>query len=112
MRATTLNLPNIYSLNIGWKINFKILGFLGFLLILSLLVFYIYQINEITKTSFAVSGYEQKISKLSQENENLEINFSQTNSLASLEDLLRNSNYEKIEKVYYLRILGGQVAIK
>jgi len=94
------------------QINWRTVWISGFILITFLLVFYIFQVNEMTKAGFFVSNYQRKIAELSQENKNLEINFSQVNSLANLEILLNNFNYEKIEKVHYLKVLGTTVVAK
>lgn len=80
--------------------------------VISLLVFYIYQIKEATKFGFYVFQYEKEIAMLSQENKNLEVNFSQNNSLANLENLLKRANYEKVSQMRYIHILEGQVAAK
>lgn len=111
---------NIIALNssvarpfvVRWRFNTKAFWILGFLLIAPLLIFYIFQVNAVTKTSFLILSYEKKVTLLSQENKNLEINFSQVNSLANLETLLKNSNYEKIDKVHYIRVLEGTVVAK
>lgn len=94
------------------KINLSKIWIFGFILITSLLIFYIFQISEITKASFSASGYEQEIIKISQQNKNLEISLSQENSLVNLEALLEKLNYEKVNKINYIRFIDNQVAAK
>ena len=114
-----MNINNIATLNsailpfsIGWRFNFKLLRILGALSIILLLSFYIFQVQEVTKTSFNISTYEKKIAELSQENKNLEIDFSRVNSPANLENLLKNSQYELVIKIHYIQISENQVVVK
>lgn len=92
-----------------WKFNLKVVWILSFIVIGFLLSFYLSQVIEVTEISFSISNYEKKIATLSKEDKNLEINFSQVNSLANLEAVLNNLNYEKVEKIHYIRVLGEQV---
>jgi len=103
-RLISISFPRI-SLRVVWILSLIIIGFL--------LSFYISQVIELTETAFSISDHEKKIATLSQEDKNLEINFSQINSLANLEILIKDLNYEKIgDKVYYIRVLEEQVAAK
>lgn len=95
-----------------WRINLRVFWILSFVLITSLLVFYIFQINQIAKGTYLVKIYEEKINELLEENKTLEINSSQVNSLENLESLVKNLNFEKINKIYYIRILESQVVAK
>lgn len=94
------------------KVNLRKLWVFGFIFITSLLIFYIFQISAITKDSFFIAKYEQGIASLSQQNKILEKSILQENSLANLEAILKNYNYEKINKVYYLRVMDGQMVVK
>lgn len=57
------------------QVNWKSVCIAGFLMSLSLLIFYVWQVNNLTKVSYLMSGYEKQISALSDENKNLEISF-------------------------------------
>lgn len=92
-----------------WLRTFLILHFI---LIFGLLVFYIFQINEMTKISYLLSNYEKKVNKLTEENKNLEINFSRINSLENLESLAKNLNFEKVKKIHYIQVRETTVATK
>jgi len=85
---------------------------LGTVLIALFLVFYIYQVTQITKAGFFISNYERQIAEFSQESQSLETNFPHLNSLANLETILNNLDYEKVEKVHYLRLPGTTVVAK
>lgn len=94
------------------KISLRKIWVPGFILITLLLMFYIFQISEITQATFFISKYEQEITGLSRQNKDLEANLSQEKSLSNLEIAIRKLNYEKVNKVYYIQILDGQVAAK
>ena len=85
---------------------------LGTCLIALLLVFYICQVTQITKAGFFISNYERQIAEFSQESQSLKTNFPHLNSLANLETILNNLDYEKVEKVHYLRLPGTTVVAK
>lgn len=65
-----------------------------------------------TKLSFSISNCEKKIVAVSNENKNLETNFSKYIGLENIETLVKNLNFEKPEKIHYLRILESTVAAK
>ena len=109
-----LNLPIsiVRPLILRRKFNLKLFYILTFLSIFSLLVFYIFQINSIIQKTYLLQNYEKELTKLQEENQNLEINFAKSNSLENLESLVQNLNYEKVEKIRYIQVLGGQVVTK
>lgn len=109
---TTYILSQKFVLLRSPQINLRVVWILGVFFIGFLLISYVFQINQLTKTSFYVSNYEQNIAGLLRENKDLEVNFSQANSLASLEALLRNSNYVEANKIHYIQILQGEMAVK
>lgn len=80
--------------------------------IISLLVFYIFQVNIFTKEIYLLKDYKKKLNLLKRENESLEISSAKINSLASLENLIKDLNFKKIGKVRYIRILKGSVVTK
>ena len=59
---------------------------------------------------FLIKSYEKKISSLKEENKNLEIEFSQTNSLSNLNEYLKD--FEKVKNVKYIKLTGSSVAEK
>jgi hypothetical protein len=84
--------------------------FLSFCFISLLFAFYIFQVNEYTRAGFAVSEYQGRIAEISKENKQMEISFSKTYTLASLESLLGMMDYEEVERIQYVRMAGSQVA--
>jgi len=89
--------------------NLKILSIL---LIAALLVFYIFQVNNEISRRYLIQNYKQKITQITKENKELEIQAVQINSLDKIMGLLASSNFEKTEKINYIRVLGKQVVTK
>lgn len=104
--------PIKYSLNLNWKLFWRIFWILNVSLLSALLIFYLFQIHETTKQNYLLANYEKKIISLSKENKNLEINFSKYVGLENIEALVKNLNFEKPEKIHYLRILPETVVTK
>lgn len=98
-----LNLP-AFSLKIFWILTAISVGIL--------LAFYVFQVNQIIQANYLISDYEKSIDKLSWENKNLEINFSQQNSLEDVGNLAESLDFEPIAKIYYIRTSDGTVAVK
>lgn len=94
------------------KLNLKAVCLLGLSLTISLVAFYIFQINKVTQMSFTVANYENQITDLNKESKNLESSFSGLSSLSSIEALLAAQGYEKVDKVYYIQVPIGTVAVK
>jgi len=59
-----------------------------------------------------IESYESKIEEICGQNRDLEIAFSQKNSLKNSENLLESLNFEKVTKIDYIRILETSVAAK
>jgi len=85
---------------------------LGFMAVIILLIVYILQVSQVASLRFEVSGYRREMAQLFQENKNLEIYYSQANSLAALDPLLEESDYVRVDRVHYIQILEDIVAAK
>lgn len=84
---------------------------LSALLIAALLIFYIFQVNAEASERYLIQGYEKRIDEISKESQSLAINSAQVNSLGKIEELLQSLNFEKVDKVYYVRVLDTQVVV-
>lgn len=113
-KSLSLNLPFPISspLILKKKFSLRIFWFLSFLLIFGLLIFYVFQINSIIEKTYLSQSYEKKLKELEEKNRNLEIEFVKTNSLENLEILVKNLNFEKAEKIRYIKVLPEQVVTK
>ena len=92
-------------------INWKAVCFMGFFISLALLVFYVWQINDLTKGSYLMNSYEKQISKLSEENKNLEISFAESSFLGQAVEKIQALNFQKNTSVKYIQIPDNSVAI-
>ena len=80
--------------------------------ILFLLSFYIFQVNSLSKEIYLIENYEKQLNQLSEENEALEINFSKVNSLKNIVSYVETQNFERVNKIKYIRILETLVVLR
>jgi len=91
------------------KIGLRAFWILSFISIISLLIFYVFQVNSMIGETYLIQNYQRKINELSRENKTLGINFYQANSLSTIESLVKNLNFEKVEQIHYIQVLESQV---
>lgn len=92
------------------KSNIIIEIFISTLIVL-FLGFYVFQINNtIVSYISQTQNYQRKIEELIKENKILEINLTQKESLKNFEEKIKDLNFEKTNKIYYIQILENQVA--
>ena len=112
-KALALNPPFIIRrLPSHWSICLRVFWVLSFLAILTLLIFYIFQVNAEVSERYLIQKYDRRLTELSVESKNLEISSSQSNSLGNIILALESLNFEKANKVEYIRILNNQVVAK
>ena len=92
-------------------INWKRLCFAGFFASLALLVFYVWQINDLTRGSYVISGYQNQIAKLSDENKNLEISFAESSFMGQALQKIQALNFQKATSVKYIQTLDSSAQI-
>jgi hypothetical protein len=92
------------------KFSLKALVILMLSLLLSLIVFSIIQFNAYIRETYLLSFYEQELEQLTAEDRVLEVNFSRVNSLNNINNYVQN--FEKADKIEYLRVLESTVAAK
>ena len=90
----------------------KMVRICGSIAILSLLGLIFFQLNAMTSDKTLISDYSSKITELSITNENLEMSFLDKNDLDKIETVAKELNFEKTEKVSYIKILESTVAVK
>jgi hypothetical protein len=97
-------------------INWKAVCFAGFFVGLFLLVFYVWQINDLTRGSFLMASYDKQISKLSDENKNLQVSFAESSFLGEALIKIQALNFQKTNpsSVRYIQVNSpaAEVAIK
>jgi len=90
----------------------RLFSAVGIILIAACLVFYIFQVNKEVSERYLVQQYEKKINELSKENKNLELESAQAASLNKILEQVASLNFEKTDKIHYIRIVGTQVVAK
>ena len=93
-------------------VNWKMVCFLGFFVAFSLLVFYVWQINDLTRGYYLINSYNKQISKLSDENKNLQISFAESSFLDHAMEKIQALNFIKTTAVKYIQIPDNSVAVK
>lgn len=94
-------------------INWRKVCVIGFFVSLALLVFYVGQINNLTKGSYTINSYENQISKLSSQNQNLEISFAESSFMGQALTKIQALNFQKptLASVKYIQIPDDSVAV-
>ncbi len=91
--------------NLLRKPNIKIILFFIVLTVFPLFVFSIYQFISYTDKIYLKSSLEKRIEKIVDENKVLEINLAEASSLGHINNFVHN--FEKAERIEYIRILEG-----
>jgi len=104
----TLN-PPISIKRLPMRLSLRAFWIFSFISIISLLVLYIFQVNFLVSENYLIQDYQKKLNVLTRENRDLEIRFEQVNSLENIESLLSALNFEKVNKIHYIRVLEGEI---
>jgi len=102
----------LYFMTLKQFLQFNYFSKPCFILIISLALLYIFQVKAITEAMYLIKNHSSQLEELSQENEMLEIKFSQLNSLENLGFLVANLNLEKVKKIDYIEIPAASVVRK
>ena len=81
------------------------------ILIIGLLAFYVFQINTEISKRYLIKDYQKRITELSSQNKVLEISSAQNGSLDRIVELVASLNFEKTDKIHYIKILNTQVVV-
>ena len=92
-------------------VNWRVVCFVGFFVSLALLIFYVWQINDLTRGSYLINSYEKQISKLSEENKNLQISFAESSFLGQALSKIQALNFQKTTSVKYIQMLDGPAQV-
>lgn len=91
-------------------VNWKAVCLAGFFITLALLIFYVWQVNSLTAGSYTVGDYQRQISKLSDENKNLQISFAESSFLGQALEKIHALNFQKTTSVKYIQVPDNFVA--
>lgn len=90
----------------------KVFLFFGFAAIVILLGFYVFQVSREIASRYAIEDSEKMLNAIKEENKNLEVNSWQKNSVEDNVTLAQKLNFEKVEKITYIKILDNTVVSK
>ena len=112
--SLVLNQPNIFNsiFSLKWKFSLRIFLVLGSVILTACLLFYVFQINLEATERHAIQKYEIKLGEVIRENQILGINLIQANSLENTISLVDQLNFEKIDKIHYIKVVGNKIVAK
>jgi len=70
------------------------------------------QQNILAQQKSCLANYTRQLIEFSNENENLEMGFLEKNHLNNIEAIAKELNFERTQKIHYIRALEGVVAAK
>lgn len=82
------------------------------ILIIGLLTFYVFQVNTEISARFLIKEYQKRATELANQNKILAINSTQNGSLEKMAEIIASQDFEKIDKIHYIRVLEAQVVAK
>ena len=88
------------------------INILNLILILVLSSLTLFKISILTEEIFSIRLMKKKIVELSKENQRLEDEALDLNSISNLAQFLENSNFVKTEKIKFIQILEGGIVVK
>ncbi len=82
-------------------------------LILVVMIFsYVHQVSALTEETYLIERYQEKIDAYSRESQTLEYQFLQSNSFFEIENVAQKLDFEPVERVSYIEVLGSEVVVK
>jgi hypothetical protein len=105
-------IPILRNLVLKIKFSWKKFWIASFVLIIALLVSYIVQVNSLARETYQIKDYQKKINSLDQENETLVSDGLKLSSLSNIETTIKDSGFEKTQKIHYIQVLERQVVTK
>ncbi|MEA3344099.1 MAG: hypothetical protein U9Q16_00215 [Patescibacteria group bacterium] len=103
-RSKAISLKRPFSLKVFWVLSVMV--------IFSLLALYIFQVNKGIAERYFIQSQENKLAQLTEENKILEIDSIGISSLDNVLGFLEESNLEKTDKIYYIRVFENEVVTK
>ncbi len=92
------------------KIKFVLTGFIVADLIFAF--FFVSQYNAYMLANYEIGEHEKEVKNLSLTNEELGANFIEVNHLENIDEIAQKFNFEKSEKIHYIKAITGEVAAK
>lgn len=92
------------------RLNWKTIFICGVLFFIVCMVFYVFQINQLTKWSYSINDSQKKITKLSQENKELQLSFAENSFLGKVQAKAEALNFQKVTSVKYVQVMDSSFA--
>jgi len=86
------------------KLILRIFWMMFLVSITSLLLFYIFQVNSLVGKNYLLREQERKLTEIKREKEILRIDLVRTRSLLNLETYLQNQNFERKNRIRFIRV--------
>jgi len=99
------------SLSLKWHLGLKVFRFLSVILIIGLLAFYVFQVNTEISARFLTKEYQKRVAELTNQNKILAINSIQNGSLGKIAEIIASQDFEKIDKIHYIKVLDTRVVV-
>ncbi|MFI5205916.1 MAG: hypothetical protein ACHQVK_03165 [Candidatus Paceibacterales bacterium] len=93
--------------HVPWKICYG----LGLVFCIAMLVLYVVQINTLTKGTYLIKNYHKNISGLTQENVTLETHFAQSGFLGSVQDKVKQLDFQPTTQITYIQVLDNSLGM-
>ena len=90
----------------------KIVLTFSILSVICLAVLYIFQANLEISERYLVEKYSGEAGTLAKENKNLQISSAEFSSLGKIAELVETLEFEKTEKIHYIRVIDAHVVAK
>ena len=90
----------------------KLLITLMVFIILLLSGLYIFQVNTEISDRYLIQKYTKKIAEFSKENKVLEINSARASSLDKLASMVDSLDFEKTDKIHYIKVLSVHAVVR
>ena len=89
--------------------SLKIIKFIAIVLIIAFASIYLFQINHIVVNLYKISQLESEVKQLSFDNQQLELSLANSGQTTNFSQLAQKFNFEKINKIYYIREDGNRI---
>ena len=90
----------------------KVQLIISFFLLLVMMFSYVFQVSGLTEEAYLIEKYQQRIRFYSQESNGLEYKFLENNSFFEVERLAVELDFEPVNNVSYIQVLGTEVVVK
>jgi len=94
------------------QIKKKLLFTVSLTFLAGLCVCFFGQFNSFILANYEINNCEKQINQLSATNEELKMNFVEANRVTQIENIAKEFNFEKTEKVHYIKAISEVAANK